>query len=261
MMYVMGNVDVERAGAALTGRGFWHTAEGRPYFNATGFREVVEQAKAAGELTIPREDVSAVFTIPWLHGVVGVNFGRVQMRSGLDPADLTEAEIEGRRQVAEGLAMFRKRVPGFENAELIYTGPQIGIRETRRIRGDYCVTEHDIVGLRQFDDVIAQSCYMIDVHLPDKPGTQMYKLPRGTHYDVPYRSLLPARCENLLLAGRCISATHEALGSFRVQAICLALGQAAGTAAALCALNGHTPRTLPVDRLQKRLDAEGAILS
>lgn len=259
LMFVLGNVDIHKLGPTLE-RGYWKTEEGRPYLNATGFRSVVERAKEAGELRIPREDVSAIFTIPWLEGVVGVNFGRIQGLTALDPACMTKAEMEGRRQVANAVELFHKYLPGFENAQLIYTGPQVGVRETRRMHGLYCLTQEDIFNLRQFDDVIAQSCYMIDIHLPDRPGTTFWKLPKGTHYDIPYHSLLPQKIENLLLAGRCISATHEALGSFRVQAICMAIGQAAGTAAALGAQSGISPKQLRPETLQKRLDADGAIL-
>lgn len=260
LMYAMCNVDIHKLGATLE-RGYWESPDGRKYLNATGFKCQVELAKRQGELIIPREDVSSIFTIPWMEGVVGVNFGRVQGRSGLDPAELTRAEMEGRRQVRNGIEFFRKYLPGFENAQLIYTGPQIGVRETRRVQGLYTLTQDDIVGLKQFDDVIAQSCYMIDIHLPDKPETVLIKLPKGTHYDIPYRSLLPEKIDNLVLAGRCISATHEALGSFRVQAICLAMGQAAGTAAALSVQAGIAPGAMDAGKLQERLEADGAILS
>ena len=262
LMFQLGNVDIDALGSALTGRGYWRTSNGEHYLNATGFREEGAQAKCEGMLSsIPRVDVSSIFSIPWLNGVVGVNFGRVQGRSGLDSFELTEAEIEGKTQVEEGLEFFKKYLPGFESAQLLYTGPQIGVRETRRIHGAYTLTQEDLVEQRQFDDVIAQSCYMIDIHLPDNPETVLIKLPKGTHYDIPYRSLLPERIENLILSGRCISATHEALGSFRVQAISTAIGQAAGTAAALAIRSGSRPKQVDVGRLQRHLESDGAILS
>jgi Dehydrogenases (flavoproteins) len=265
LMYFLGNVDVHKTGEMLaqTGRrGYWRTPEGKPYLNATGFVDEIKAAKAAGYLpTIMRDHVASIFTIPWLDNVVGVNFGRITGRLALDPKALTEAEIIGREQIREGLEFLRRYVPGFERAEVIATGPQVGVRETRRIMGEYVINKDDIIEQRQFDDVIAQSCYMIDIHSPDSDTTTIVKLPPGTHYDIPYRSLVPKQIDNLLLAGRCISATHEALGSFRVQAICLALGQAAGTAAALCAQKRTTPRELNVADLQKRLEVDGAILS
>lgn len=123
------------------------------------------------------------------------------------------------------------------------------------------MTQEDIIDLKQFDDCIAQSCYMIDIHSPDSATTEIYKLPKGTHYDIPYRSLLPTGLNNLLVAGRCISATHEALGSFRVQAICLAIGEAAGAAAALAVKESCSPREINVKQLQDTLVGQGAILS
>ncbi|UFT98685.1 FAD-dependent oxidoreductase [Radiobacillus kanasensis] len=264
LMYMLGNVHVREVGEALNKkgkRGYWKTADGRNYLNATGFHEEIVQAKKEGYLTkVNRDHVASIFTIPWLNDVVGVNFVRIQGKSALDPKELTEAEIIGREQVVDGIAFLKKFVPGFENAQIVSTAPQLGIRETRRIMGDYVINQDDIVQERQFDDVIAQSCYMIDIHSPDSDKTQIYKLPPGTHYDIPYRSLLPVGLNNLLLAGRCISATHEALGSFRVQAICLALGEAAGTAAALSVKENVEPRELPISTLQSVLRNNGAIL-
>lgn len=265
LMYLLGNVDIHKTGEMLarTGRrGYWRTPGGTPYLNATGFTDEIKAAKAEGYLpTIMRDHVASIFTIPWLDNVVGVNFGRITGRLALDPKALTEAEIIGREQVLEGLEFLRRYVPGFERAEVIATGPQVGVRETRRIMGEYVINQDDILEQRQFDDVIAQSCYMIDIHSPDTDTTTIVKLPPGTHYDIPYRSLVPRGVDNLLLAGRCISATHEALGSFRVQAICLAIGQAAGTAAALTVQARTTPGQLQVARLQQRLEEDGAILS
>ena len=265
LMYLLGNVDVARVAEALRKterRGVWETDDGRVYLNATGFQDEVQQARVDGCLpTINRDHVSSIFTIPWLPGVVGVNFGRVTGLDPLDPEALTMAEWAGRQQVLEGLAFLRKYVPGFENAQLVATAPQIGVRESRRIKGDYILTQDDILAQRQFDDVIAQSCYMIDIHLPDSDKTTIVKLPPGTHYDIPYRSLVPVNIDNLLLAGRCISATHEAQGSLRVQAVSMAIGEAAGAAAALSVRQGCSPRRLATALLQSQLEEQGAILT
>lgn len=265
LMYVLGNVDIQSVGEYLQKkgkRGYWQNSAGHPYLNATGFQEEIIQAKKEGYLaSLNRDHIASIFTIPWISDVVGINYGRIQGKNALDPKDLTDAEIEGRGQVLEGVEFLKRFIPGFEKAMLISTGPQVGIRETRRIQGDYVIDENDIVQQRQFDDVIAQSCYMIDIHSPDSDKTTIFKLPPGSHYDVPYRSLIPVRINNLLLAGRCISATHEALGSFRVQAICLSIGEAAGTAAAIASLSNQIPRNLDVDLLQKQLENMGAILN
>ncbi|TSB47457.1 FAD-dependent oxidoreductase [Alkalicoccobacillus porphyridii] len=264
LMYVLGNVETEKLGKMLDDqnrRGHWKTDQGHFYLNATGFADEIAQAKQDGYLTkVNRDHVAAIFTVPWMEKVVGVNFGRVQGKSALDPKELTEAEVIGREQVLDGIAFLKEYVPGFTHAELLQTAPQIGIRETRRVIGDYVITQEDIVELKQFDDCIAQSCYMIDIHSPDSNTTEIYKLPKGTHYDIPYRSLLPKGLHNLLVAGRCISATHEALGSFRVQAICLALGEAAGAAAAIANKQECNPRDIDVRELQGILEGQGAIL-
>ena len=259
MMYLIGGVSFERAAAAqpeLVRR----DADGRPYFALTGLRPEVAAARAAGELRIPRDHVSAVFQVPWLEGVCGVNYGRVLRVDGTDADDLTRAEIEGRRQVGDGLAFLKRTVPGFERAQLLATAPQIGIRESRRIRGRYVMTRDDITTHRQFDDVVAQGCWMLDIHQPDSDRTEFYRLPPGAHYDIPYGSLLPLDVNNLLVAGRCISASHEALGAFRIQAICMAIGEAAGAAAGLSLAAACAPATLDVPCLQRHLEAQGAIL-
>ncbi|MFP7285708.1 FAD-dependent oxidoreductase [Shouchella clausii] len=265
LMYVLGNVDTAALGEKLDQegrRGYWKTEDGYRYVNATGFADEIEQAKRDGFLTkVNRDHVAAIFTVPWIDNVVGINFGRIQGKNALNPQDLTDAEVIGREQVLDGIAFLKEYVPGFKRAELLQTAPQVGIRETRRIIGDYVITQEDIVELKQFDDCIAQSCYMIDIHSPDSSTTEIYKLPKGTHYDIPYRSLLPQGLNNLLVAGRCISATHEALGSFRVQAICLAIGEAAGAAAAIATKEKCLPREIDVTHLQDTLVDQGAILS
>lgn len=263
LMYYLGNVDLDSMCEYLHRKGQFgclKDPQGRRFLHASAFREELSAAKREGMLaSINRDHVSAIFSIPWIDHVVGVNYGRVS-GSALDPIELTNAEIMGRKQVMEGIAFFRKYLPGFEKAELLATGPQIGVRETRRIVGDYAMTQEDIVSCRQFDDVIAQSCYMIDIHLPNSDKTTFINLEPETHYDIPYRSLLPRGVDNLLLAGRCISATHEALGSFRVQAVCLALGEAAGTAAALAIQENCTTRQVPIGKLQEALIQAGAKL-
>ena len=201
-----------------------------------------------------------MYNSPWLPGVVGINYGRIFADPSLDPRRLFEDSHIGRLQVKEGVEVLRKYIPGFENCYLIESSPKVGRRESRRIKGLYTMTVEDIRSHRQFPDVVAQGCYQIDIHGPTDATYTLEKLPKGAHYDIPYGALVAADCQNLFVAGRCISATHEALGAVRVQHICMAMGQAVGTAAAMCAKEGIDPGALCVKALQEALRKQNAIL-
>jgi hypothetical protein len=196
-----------------------------------GLYELWEAAQKSGEVDIPRELVS-FFATPYPDEVT-VNMTRVTDIDPLDPDDLTRAEIEARAQAMQLIAFFRRRVPGFANARIAATAAQIGIRESRRIVGVYTLTADDVLHARTFEDAVARSAYPIDIHNPSGSGTTTHRLPPGTTYEIPYRCLIPSTVEGLLVAGRCISTTHEALASTRLTPTVMTLGQAAGTAAAL----------------------------
>ncbi len=220
-----------------------------------GFAGLVQKAIDAGELRSPQTRIIGVKT----H--VPDEFLAVTTRIlGLDPTDvdsLASAYIDVYQQVLEHLAMFRKYIPGFANATLREVAPLLGVRESRRIVGDYMLTAEDVVTGRVFDDVVAMGGYHVDIHRPD--GTWVDSIDTQA-YDIPYRSLIAKGVENLLMAGKCLSATHEAVASTRVIPICMAQGQAVGTAAALAVRRGITPRELPVRLLQETLIAQGAEL-
>jgi len=199
-----------------------------------------DTAKAEGRVHCPRENV--LFFYATQPGVVHFNTTRVTGRSGADAGDLTGAEIEARRQTRELVSFLVRDVAGFEKAYLQQTAAQIGIRETRRIRGEYTLTADDVLTARKFPDGIARSSYPIDIHSPTGAGTVIRNLPRGDYYEIPYRCLVPVRVDNLLVAGRCVSATHEAHASLRVMPQCFAMGEAAGTAAALAVKRAIPPR-------------------
>ncbi|MDI6829534.1 MAG: FAD-dependent oxidoreductase, partial [Armatimonadota bacterium] len=222
------------------------------------FNRLFEKAKAEGRLSCPRENVLFFYTTR--EGEIHFNQTRITHADGTSSEDLTRAEIEGRRQAWEFLEFLRRDVPGFEKAEILMSGPQVGVRETRRVIGEYILTAEDVLGARKFDDCIARGSYSIDIHNPAGPGTIIKHLPKGESYDIPYRCLVPLGIENLLIAGRPISATHEAHSSLRIMPICIAIGQAAGTAAALCATSGVSPRNLDVSLLQSKLREQGANL-
>ena len=178
---------------------------------------------------------------------------------GSDPEDLTRAEIQGRSDAWAMFEAWKREVPGFEEAYFICSGPFIGVRETRRIFGQYVLTEDDILETRHFDDAVATGCWDLDQH-PNRT-TQGAALDHERiipePYDIPYRSLLPRNVANLLVAGRCHSATQLAASSTRVTATAMALGQAAGTAAALSVQQRTSPQELNGEHLRTALVAQG----
>lgn len=191
---------------------------------------------------------------------VGLNSTRIAGIDAMNTAALSEALSTLSQQVEMCLSFLRKNAPGFENAHLSGVAPRVGIRETRRILGEYVLTADDVLEGRKFDDGIAKGSHHIDLH---GKGTDQERIPvkDGRSYDVPFRSLIPQNVENLLVAGRCFSSTREANGSARVMGPCLSMGQAAGTAAALMAKEDFVNvRDVSVEQLRGTLKEQGAIV-
>ncbi|QKT04068.1 FAD-dependent oxidoreductase [Ectothiorhodospiraceae bacterium 2226] len=223
-----------------------------------GLWDLVRAATEAGELDLAREDI-LFFATPHPREV-SVNSTRVTGVFSTDVWDLTRAEWLARRQMRQIVDFLRKRVPGFENAYNAQSGVNIGVREARRVRGDYQLTVDDVLSARKFPDVIARGSYPVDIHNPNGSGTILKRVPPGDAYDIPLRCLLPQGVEGLLVAGRCISGTHEAHSSYRVMPIVMATGQAAGVCAALAAAGDTTPRASDVAEIQEELLRQGANL-
>jgi hypothetical protein len=223
-----------------------------------GLYALWQRAIADGLVDVPRELVS--FFISPYPDEVTVNMTRVVNVDPLDPDDLTRAEVESRLQAMQLFDFFRRRVPGFENARIAATGTQVGIRESRRIVGRYTLTRDDVLQARKFDDAVARSAYPIDLHNPHGSGTITERLAPGESYEIPYRSLVPLNREQLLVAGRCISTTHEALASTRLTPTVMTLGQAAGTAAALACARGVNVGDVDARALRSQLVADGVLL-
>lgn len=216
--------------------------------------EVLQEARRRGEF--------GVYGGPWLramaHDQFLVNAVRV-IGNALDPSDLTRAERQGREDAWGMFDLWRKHIPEFRDAHFIVSGPSIGARETRRIIGDYTLTADDILAMRRFEDVVSKGAWYLDQHPSD--GYSGFHSHRAVSaYDIPYRTLLPQKLENALVAGRCHSATHEALSSTRVTATAMGMGEAAGTAAALAVRAVKTPRSLRITDLHDRLRAQKVIL-
>lgn len=223
-----------------------------------GLWDLVRRATAAGELDLAREDV-LFFATPHPREV-SVNCTRIKKVLGIDVWDLSYAEWEGRRQMRQIAAFMQRYVPGFEDAYVAQSGVQVGVRETRRIAGEYRITADDLLGARKFEDVIARGTYPVDIHNPGGKGTILKRVPPGEWYDIPLRALLPSDVDGLVVAGRCISGTHEALSAYRVMPIAMATGQAAGVCAALAAARAVTPSAVPATVVQDELRRQGADL-
>ncbi len=229
-----------------------------PRAGIQGAYSLIEKAKAAGEFDVDRNMVLCFETNT--PGEFILNMSRVIRKSAVDAFDLTDAEVEGRRQARQILAFMRKNIPGFENCRIISTGPHIGIRESRKIHGIYKLTAEDLLDNRMFEDAIAMGGYPIDIHSPDGASMKHRYLKPGSWYSVPYRSLVTNEIENLIVAGRCISATHEACAAIRVTPIVMAIGEAAGTAAAQSAATGECANRLDTQLLRETLKKANAFL-
>ena len=240
-LFKMANVDIGRASAVPKAE-LWAR---------------MRDAAESGGYELPRIEGSWHRT-PF-SGVVLVHMTRIPNVDATDPVALTRAEVEGRRQVREYARFLRDRVPGFESAVVVATSPAIGVRESRRVHGDHRLSREDVLGARRFDDEIALCGAPIEDHHAGG-DTEWRYVTAGGVYGLPYRCLLPQGVEGLLVAGRCFSATHDAHASARSMATCMAMGQAAGTAAAMVAAAGITPRALDARQLRAQLLADGALL-
>jgi hypothetical protein len=223
-----------------------------------GLWDLVREATQAGELELPREDI-LFFATPH-EREVSVNSTRVTRVLGTDVWDLTYAECVSRAQMRQIAEFLRRHVPGFEKSYAAQSGINIGVRETRRIVGEYQLNAQDVLNARKFGDAIARGAYPIDIHNPTGSGTVLKRLPPGEAYDIPLRSLIPQKAQGLIVAGRCISGTHEAHSSYRVMPIVMATGQAAGVCAALAARGGMPIRDVPAREVQSELLRQGASL-
>jgi len=242
---------------------FWHETlfddlANTPVIGVSGFYSFWKEAQAKGEVDIPRDRI--LFFSGIRPGEVVVNTTRIIQKNPLNPWDLSHAEEEGRKQLSSLLVFFRKYIPGFQDCYLVQAATQVGVRESRRIHGDYTLTAEDVSEGRSFSNGIAKGAYPIDIHDPEGKGIILKNVGGNGSYDIPYPCLIPQKVENLLMAGRCISATHEALGSCRIQATAMAIGQAAGTAAALSLDKKGEVRQVSIPELRNRLTQMGALL-
>jgi hypothetical protein len=179
--------------------------------------------------------------------------------SGIDADQLTYGEIEGRRQCWDTFEFIRGATPGFERAYIVEIAPQIGIRETRRVRGEYMLSEDDVLDCADFADAIGVNGWPVEAHVAGDVQFVFARKKRGFN-QLPYRMIVPQKIDNLFVAGRCASMTHGGQSAARVSGPCFVMGQAAGTAAHLALQSGMAPRRLDVGKLQERLERDGAYL-
>jgi len=227
------------------------------WYGVEGLGALLQHAKKNGVLKVPRENVLLFGSVR--PGHVLVNSTRILNTLGTNVWDLTRAELEGRRQVAQLTGFFRSYVPGFEHT-FVHQSGNAYVRESRRIIGLYTLTAKDVLTAKKFDDAIARGSYPIDLHSPTGKGTLLKKIKGGDAYDIPLRCLIPQKIDSLLVGGRCISGTHIANASYRTMPICIATGQAAGVCAAIAVKNQVIPRTVQAADVQKELIQQGAIL-
>ncbi|MFX0098508.1 MAG: FAD-dependent oxidoreductase [Candidatus Hodarchaeota archaeon] len=234
-----------------------------PAFNGFYRREIAEKAmeeKKAGNPLTPRDDCLMFFAG---NNQYHFNQTRVAGFDFTDPFDRSKAEIEGRAQAERYIKFLRDKIEGYENSTVVGMGAELGVRESRRIIGEYVFTEEDLMGCKKFDGRIALGNYPVDIHDPKGSATtDIRRIPEGDWYTIPYLSLVPKGLVNALVAGRPISSTHVAHSAMRVMPICSAIGHAAGVAAGL--ILSRFPnialKEVPVGEIQKTLRSQGAIL-
>ena len=264
LMFCMGGVDTEKLRVSISHHTRTYLTDFIPaeyygqnhQFIAIGLREPMAKARQERGLNLPMERTIIITGLR--QGEAWINMTRVMGVDATDVRSLTHGEVEARRQIDDIVAYLRHYVPGFENSTFTKTAPFLGIRETRRVVAHYMMTEEDVLSCRLFDDGIAVASYPIDIHHVGGGGGTFKHC--GDCYDIPYRSLVPTKIRNLLVAGRCIGSTHEAMGAIRVMATCMAMGEAAGRAASIAAREGITPAEVDVEQLRRDLVAAGAYL-
>jgi hypothetical protein len=237
----------------------------RKQISTAEVHERMAEAAASGEYDLPRREGSDHITP--VEGMIATVMTRLdsyrregeRVVNATDPELLSQAEMAGRRQAFEYARFLRDRVPGYEEAELVWLASQIGVRETRRVQGDYRLTREDVLGARRFDDEVGLCGAPIEDH-HGGTDTRWQYLPDGQVVGIPYRTLVVRDAANVLVAGRCFSATHDAHASVRSMAQTMAMGQAAGTAAAMALQAGDEPRAVDVGALRDRLRTGGAVL-
>ena len=221
-------------------------------------QEKYKKLREEGKIENPRENL---LVFPGMdEGILHFNTTRVIKHDPTNPFDVSRAEILARRQVMEMVNFMKENSSAFEHASLVSIANHIGVRESRKLKGVHILTADELKSCKDFEDTIAIGKYDIDIHNPTGTGTYIYKMKEGEYYRIPYRSLLPKEYDNMLVAGRCLSADHEAHSAVRIMPICACMGEAAGVAIALAYKTGKNTHTVDVQTLRAKLLEKGAAL-
>ena len=257
LRFTIGNVDIEKVGEFFKDAAYPNT----PGFLSVGFAEAKDSVigaqvcEAVRARVLDEDDIGyfQFFTMLGRPRELAFNCPRLTGFDPLDALSLSEATTKGREKIFRIHEFCKCYLPGFENSYVCVVAPLMGVRESRRIVGEYVLTEEDHQTCRKFEDAIARNRYPIDIHLPGG-GVELRKLPKDDYHEIPYRCLLPKGVANLLVAGRCLSASFVAQSSVRIQPVCRAMGEAAGAAAAICAKENLSACKLPYEKLHPHLD-------
>ncbi len=223
-----------------------------------GINKLYQQFQKEGKIQNPRENVLIFGNL--VKNTLHFNTTRIVKHDPTNPFDLTRAEMQAREQMYEMYCFLKDNICGFENSDLSFSAPQIGVRESRKIIGHHVLTGEELLTYTKFEDAIAAGNYDIDIHNPEGTGTIIRSIPKGEYYTIPYRSLQPIGINNLLVAGRCLSANHEAQASVRIMPICACMGEAAGIAVSVAAAENVSVKHADVCLIQKKLKEDGAFI-
>ncbi|MEE1223624.1 MAG: FAD-dependent oxidoreductase [Clostridia bacterium] len=224
----------------------------------SALQELYKNYRKEGKIENPREDILTFLGIG--EGIVHFNTTRIVKLDPTNPFDVSKAESMARKQIHEIVKFLKDNSKAFANSSIISVASDIGVRESRKLKGVHILTAEELKDCTKFEDSIALGNYDIDIHNPSGSGTSHYYFKDGEFYTIPYRSLLPKEFDNMLVAGRCISATHEAQASVRIMPICCCMGEAAGTAIGVAYNSGANLHNVDINEVQTILVSNGAKL-
>ncbi|MEI7635451.1 MAG: FAD-dependent oxidoreductase [bacterium] len=263
LRFHLGNVDLEKAAEFLRANGMPGIEDPFvSYAAGSGCKDIAHIIEAGVDAGVIDEETTRYFqfySMPGRPGEISFNCPEIRNANPTDTFDLSRIQMEGRGKIRKLIHFCRTCLPGFKHCYLVATAPLIGVRTSRRIVGEYVLTEEDVLTGRKFADAVARNNWPTDIHAPKQGEELIFKphLQPGDYCEIPYRCLVPKEIGRLLAAGRCISTTFEALAGVRISRVCQALGQAAGAAAVMAVKLGVAPREIDGRALNRQLVEDG----